>query len=152
MSLPVFPDFSSPSAMSGLPVFDPAPSPLTFIAEAEGVVVTACSPDVTQVIVPREVGGVPVVRIGARAFSGHPHLLSVTLPDTVQTIGEAAFRDCAALMTVTAGQALVRVEASAFRNCVNLQDVRFPSRPVAAPDAFAGCYQLEAAREPVTYR
>ena len=155
MSLPIFPELPSLSDLSGLsllPIMDSTPCPLTFFAAAEGVVVTACRPDVTQVIIPGEAGGVPVVRIGARAFAGHPHLLSVSLPDTVQTIGEEAFRGCSALMTVTAGHALTSVEAGAFRDCVNLQEVRFPTRPQAAQDAFAGCYQLEAAREPVTYR
>ena len=149
MSLPIFPEFP---ALGDLPILEPIPTPLTFTSSAEGAVVVSCSPDVTQVVVPREAGGVPVVRIGTGAFRNHPHLLTVSLPDTLQIISEDAFRGCTALMTVTAGEKLARVDSGAFRDCVSLQEVRFPSRPLAALDAFAGCYQLEAAREPVTYR
>lgn len=135
-----------------LPVPESAPSALDFSAKAEGAVITGCRPDVTRVTVPEAVDGMPVVGVAEDAFRGHPHLLCVTLPDSVQTIGQGAFRDCPALMRVSAGSGLAEVAAQAFHGCVSLQEVHFPSRPLAAQDAFAACYQLEAAREPVIYR
>lgn len=135
-----------------LPILESTPTELTFAVNAEGAVVTGCSEQVTQVTVPASYSGVPVVRIGSQAFMQHPHLLSITLPDSVRTIGEAAFMGCPALTSVRAGTGLEQVQPHAFFNCVNLQQVDFPSRPVAALTSFAGCYQLEAAREGVTYR
>ncbi|MBQ2953434.1 MAG: leucine-rich repeat domain-containing protein [Clostridia bacterium] len=117
----------------------------------EGAVILSCTKNVTHVNIPAAINGKSVIRIGSEAFMLHPHLLSVTLPDTVRTIGDAAFMGCFALMSVHAGKGLEAVEAGAFGDCVNLQEVDFPSRPRASLSAFAGCYQLEAAREPVLY-
>lgn len=135
-----------------LPILETTPTELEFAASATGAVVTGCSPNVTQVVVPSHYAGVRVTGVGSDAFRSHPHLLSVTLPDTVETIGEGAFMDCRSLMTVRGGRGLKQVQACAFFNCVNLQHVDFPTQPQAALTAFAGCYQLEAAGEPVTYR
>ena len=124
---------------------------LTVSFQNEGAIILSCSPQVTQLTIPAIINSAPVVRIGAQAFMKHPHLLSITLPDTVRTIGFAAFLECPVLMSVHAGKGLEKVESQAFSDCVNLQEVDFPSRPKAALNAFAGCYQLEAAREPVVY-
>ncbi len=138
--------------LSELPMMGTGSAGLIFAVTAEGAVVTGCSPDVTQVVIPACHDGTPVVCIGPEAFLRHPHLLSVTLPDTVRVIGEGAFMGCRTLMRVLGGRGLERVQSHAFRECVNLQHVDFPSTPDGDLTAFAGCYQLEAANEPVTYR
>ena len=137
---------------SDLPVFGAAPSELTFSSGPEGAVVTGCSRNVTQVSVPASHGGVPVIAIGEGAFREHPYLLSVTLPDSVRRIGESAFMDCHSLMHVLGGAGIAQVGPYAFYQCVNLRTVELPGRPEAARTSFAGCYQLGAANEPVTYR
>lgn len=130
---------------------DPAAGMLTVSFQPQGAVILGCSPQVTQVNIPALINGAPVVRIGSEAFMKHPHLLSITLPDTVRSIGFAAFLECPVLRSIRAGKGLETVEAHAFSDCVNLLEVDFPSRPRASLTSFSGCYQLEAAHEPVTY-
>lgn len=137
---------SNPSA-PGVPAAD-----LVFSVGPDGAIVTGCSHQLTQAVIPSEHDGMPVTGVGPEAFRNHPYLLSVTLPATVRVIGESAFMDCHALLSVLGGAGVELVEPYAFYQCVNLRTVQLPGRPAASRTSFAGCYQLEAAGEPVTYR
>lgn len=69
-----------------------------------------------DVAVPLELGGVPVVGIGSRAFSGCNKLTSIVLPKDVESI-----------------------EDFAFENCTNLTAVKFMGpQPSANPNIYAG--------------
>ncbi len=47
-----------------------------------------------DVTIPATINGLPVTRIGPRAFYGCSNLTSVTIPDSVTCIGEEAFVEC----------------------------------------------------------
>lgn len=138
--------------LTELPILEPAATGLDFSAGPDGAIVTGCSLHLTELIIPAECAGVPVTRIAPGSFRGHPHLLDVTLPDSLAVIGEEAFMDCHALMTVHGGAGLKRLGARAFYQCVALRKLDFPAIPDADVTAFAGCYQLEAANEQASYR
>lgn len=53
-----------------------------------------------EVVVPAEIDGRPVAKIGARAFSDRRSLTEVVLPPNLKEIGSSAFRGCSALSTI----------------------------------------------------
>lgn len=116
--------------------------------------------------IPSELGGGPVIGIGAYAFRNCRSLTSVAIPESVSFIGERAFEFCAELASVEipgaveeigdyafAGSGLEAVAFGngvegigkyAFRFCAGLRDVVLPdSLERIGPRAFEGCAALE---------
>ncbi|MBQ7849625.1 MAG: leucine-rich repeat protein [Clostridia bacterium] len=128
------------------------PQPLTFAVRNGSAVVIGCRAHVTEVTIPAEYNGLPVTSIAPAAFRSHPHLLSVTLPDSLRTVGDDAFADCHTLMSVSAGSGLERLGERAFLRCISLTKLDFRTVPDADITTFAGCYQLQASGEVASYR
>ncbi len=55
----------------------------------------------SELIIPAEIDGSPVVSIPDKAFAGCTQLTYVEIPDSVKTIGEGAFSGCTALKSIT---------------------------------------------------
>jgi hypothetical protein len=97
--------------------------------------------------VPGTINGLPVMRIGDRAFSECTGLSSVTLPDSVTSIGEAAFQDCTSLTSATNLGRVNMIGAGAFSGCASLAAITIPESVTnIGPAAFAGCSSLKAIR------
>ncbi len=58
---------------------------------ADHAEIIRCTADTAEVVIPREIAGVPVTAIGDNAFSGCPGLLGVVIPYTVTDISDTAF-------------------------------------------------------------
>ena len=67
--------------------------------------------------VPEVLGGCRVVEIGDYAFRSCASIVSVVIPEGVETIGEFAFIDCASLSSVKIPQSVARVKKNAFAGC-----------------------------------
>lgn len=99
--------------------------------------------------IPFKVKGVPVTKIGSRAFCGLK-IRSVLIPNSITMINTAAFKDCDELIEVNhyyteskySSKWLI-VSDSAFKNCRRLEDVNF-EREISylGTEAFAGCSNL----------
>ena len=59
-----------------------------------GVEVRKYNGSASSVVIPEQVMGLTVVRIGDSAFEGNTTLTSIDLPDTIQVIGQRAFAGC----------------------------------------------------------
>lgn len=66
--------------------------------------------------VPDNIAGYPVEEIAEGAFSNHPEMMVVELPETVKKIGANAFSGCSNLTFVTLTDSLTDVADSAFNN------------------------------------
>ena len=98
----------------------------------------------TEVAVPSNYKGLPVTVIGFEAFKGCKKLVSVTMPDTVETISENAFYSCESLTTVVLSANLKSIEKGAFFNCGKLENIEIPKSIEYIDDlAFYGCTLLE---------
>ena len=98
---------------------------------------------VGAVTVPSTLGGCPVKRIGASAFSGCDGLTSVTIPDSVESIGDSAFCGCFGLTSVSIGNGVKSIIASAFSGLTNLTSVTIGTGVKSIGDsAFFGCSGL----------
>ena len=62
-----------------------------------------------------------VTSVGTAAFYGHPELISVSLPDTLEYIFPDAFGNCAGLREINLKDTVKIVDESAFYNCLELQ-------------------------------
>lgn len=109
-------------------------------------------------VLPDELGGAPLVQIGAYAFSASSQkavpqgpllvqqagpapaaavplcgafLQSVALPGTVQVLGNGAFYNCRALHTLQLGPAVCAVGSDLFSNCTALRHLVLQADPAA---------------------
>ena len=71
-------------------------------------------------VVPAFFGDLPVTSIGPGAFSGLP-IISVTLPEGVNSIGREAFSGCTRLRSIQLPHSLRAIGASAFLRCSALE-------------------------------
>ena len=59
------------------------------------VTITDCQTDITEAVIPAEIGGLPVTAIGFGVFMDCTSLTSVEIPNTVTSIGNHAMACCA---------------------------------------------------------
>ncbi len=86
-----------------------------------------------------------LTRIGDYAFAYCEALLTVDIPETVETVGKGAFYNCTSLTTCELSEGVVSVGDQAFAGCVALTTVSFPKTLTAIGQyAFANCTALSA--------
>jgi len=99
-------------------------------------------PATAQLMLPSQINGLPVQRIGSRAFY-KGGFETVSVPDSVHAIGAFAFGECTNLICITLPDKVEKVEDFSFLNCVRLERVVLND---AVEDigkmAFAGCERL----------
>ena len=78
-----------------------------------------------NIVIPKKIDGLPVVRIDASAFKYCEYTESVLVPEYVESIGVYAFRSCTALETITLNNKLSFVEEGAFSDCPELKTVYY---------------------------
>ena len=103
----------------------------------------------SELTIPAELDGYPVVAIGYGAFRENDAITSVTLPDSVKTIAEYAFWDCRKLETVNIPVGVTTIGDFAFYRCESLKAVTIPNTVTAIGDyAFQMCWSLESITVP----
>ena len=63
-----------------------------------------------------------VTSVGTAAFYGHPELISVSLPDSLEYIFPHAFGNCVCLREINLKDTVKIVDESAFYNCLELEN------------------------------
>ena len=102
-------------------------SSLKYERSGEGYVVTGIGEVTdTELVIPQEHDGLPVIGIADQAFYGCRTLTRVELSEGMQTIGDLAFKDCASLADVVFPSTLKSIGASAFEDCVRLTSLLLP--------------------------
>lgn len=103
----------------------------------------------TDVVVPSEIDGYPVVRIGTWAFSSRSHVTSVTLPDSITGIGSAAFDGCTSLKSINLPEGLTDLGDQAFNCCSSLESIVIPDGITTIGDwMFQSCTSLRSVTLP----
>lgn len=96
-------------------------------------------------VIPSEIGGVPVTEIGTCAFKGCSELVSVHIPDSMTTIDTMAFAECLRLQTLIISEGVTTIGAAAFGACDSLISVTIPeSVKVIGKSVFISCSNLES--------
>ena len=91
-------------------------------------------------VIPDEIHGKKVTRIGNSAFKDRTELTSVTIPDGVTYIVDCAFFGCTSLETVTIPNSVINICSSAFYNCTSLKEVTIPASVTYIGDEAFGYY------------
>ena len=90
-----------------------------------------------DVMIPSQIGGVSVTKIGKRAFYNCTGLTGVTIPNNITVIDTEAFCDCTSLTSVTIPNSVTSIGIGAFRRCTSLMRVGLPN---PLPRMGAGCF------------
>ncbi len=80
-----------------------------------------------ELTIPDELGGYPVVAIGASAFSKVTNLRSVLMQDNIVSVEKEAFRNIKKLTTVVLSSAIKTIDSAAFAGCVSLKQIEIPA-------------------------
>jgi hypothetical protein len=97
-----------------------------------------------DVVVPGQIAGAVVKRIGNGAFAQRRDLRSITLAATVETIGIQAFLGCTGLNKFTVADGVTVIEAQAFGGCSELEQIALGARVARIDDsAFSQCRTLQ---------
>ena len=84
-----------------------------------------------------------VTEIQKEAFKGCINFVSMTLPNTVETIGESAFKECSGLHTISLGENLKGLGSSAFYDCTSLRSINIPNGVTKLEGStFANCSKM----------
>ena len=114
--------------------------------------------EATELIIPAEHRGKPVVEIANEAFyakniNNPITVTKVTIPDTIRSIGDGAFHSCRNLISVVIPDSVESIGDAAFAECDNLREVKLPSTlEIIENDVFALCTSLEAIELPSTLK
>ena len=108
-----------------------------------GIAITGVKSCGAEVVIPSEINGKPVVKIGERAFSECTSLTSIVIPNSVTTIGDRAFAWCSSLTSVTIPNSVTSIGDHAFDLCSGLTSVTIPNSVTTIGDnAFTYCDSL----------
>ena len=91
-------------------------------------------------VIPDEIDGKKVTKIGENAFRDRTELTSVTIPDGVTYIVDCAFFGCTLLETVTIPNSVTDICWRAFYDCVSLKEVTIPASVTNIQDYAFGYY------------
>lgn len=88
--------------------------------------------DDTEIVIPEKMDGITVVGVGANAFSAsvsniNQNIVSITLPDSVNSIGKGAFKGLKNLQTLRIPKNVTVLETDVLSGCTSLQNVTLPA-------------------------
>lgn len=97
----------------------------------------------TDIVIPTQINGYVVTKIGDDAFAKLTTLKSIVFPDTLLEIGARAFQDCTGLTSLVFPNGLLAIGASAFQGCTGISSLSIPSGLQSiGSNAFSGMSKL----------
>ncbi|MBQ2729953.1 MAG: leucine-rich repeat protein [Clostridia bacterium] len=119
--------------------------------DAGEVEVTGYAGNKAVLVIPNTIEGLPVTKIGYRAFYRNEMITHITVPESVKSIGTGAMAMCWYLESVKLSYGLENIGAGAFRNNSFLSEVNIPeSVTYIGENAFYGCSSLKSIHIPAT--
>lgn len=118
---------------------------LTYEVKGFEVHITRCDNGARgELIIPREIDGFPVTKIGDNAFKSCRLLTGVQIPDTVAEIHNAAFVQCTSLLSAMIPETVQSIGDSVFVGCTSLTIVEWPANLTVIPLlTFGSCKGLK---------
>ncbi len=111
---------------------------IEYVIQGKIAVITGCSDEEREIILPETIDGVPVGKIESNSFNEMHNLHRVVFPKTVKVIGGYAFAGCKNLEEVVFSEGLEVIEDWAFISC-NIANVELPdSVKSVGKNAFMG--------------
>ena len=136
-----------PASVFAAPEDDPVYDNFRYSVENEQIELLAyLDKTATEIVVPAEIDGKPVVSCIDSMFIGMNQLKKITFPEGFKTISTVAFENCAALEEVVIPDTLCNLGAGAFYGCTSLKSFKINAggqRNWLLSDVFANCTSLE---------
>ena len=101
-------------------------SDFTYTDNGSDITITGYTGSDTDIIIPSNIIGKPVVEIGDNAFKNNTTLTSVIIPDSVTIIGSSAFYGCTGLTSITIPNSVTSIGNYAFVYCSSLTSITIP--------------------------
>ncbi len=100
-----------------------------------------------NIVIPDTCNGKAVTEIGLNAFYACKSVVSLTIPNTIESIGSNAFKNCSNLKSVifSDNSKLIKLDA-VFNGCSSLEDIDFGKNSaldVIEAQAFIGCSRIK---------
>ncbi len=90
-----------------------------------------------------------VTAIGVNAFIDCKDLVSISIPQSINSIEGGAFQGCASLSVINLPDDLTEISGGTFKNCTNLVSIVLPNKlSRIGYRAFEGCTRLESINLP----
>ena len=121
----------------------------TYTVTDNQATITSYSGDGGEVVIPAEVDGVAVVKVGESCFEGNTSVTSITIPDSVTSIEDYAFYNCTSLPSITIPDSVTSIGFGTFANCTSFTSVTIPDSVTSIGDyAFYYCTSLTSVTIP----
>lgn len=105
---------------------------------------TQGNPLYTDIAIPDEIDGKPVIGIDSNAFSSHSEIRSLTLGKNIVRIGYDSFYGCRAIKKIILPKSLRDIGPGAFSGCSGLTEIVIPKNVVIVDkNAFSECTSLQ---------
>ncbi|MBR4306042.1 MAG: leucine-rich repeat domain-containing protein [Ruminiclostridium sp.] len=109
----------------------------------DSLIITEYTGNAKELVIPSEIGGKNIIRIGESAFSRCESLTSVIIPDGIKYIDAYAFSECYSLRSVTIPASVTSIGQHAFFVCQSLTSVTIREGVTSISDyAFSTCTSL----------
>ena len=114
------------------------------VSENDACTIIGCNEDaIGELIIPNEIYGKSVLKIGNSAFYSCTGLTSVVLPDTLSGIGTYAFHICNGITSIEIPESVQSIGDYAFYFCRSLEEINLPSTlSEIKPGTFSDCSSL----------
>lgn len=113
----------------------------TYSVSSGEITITKYSGTEEVVEIPAEIDGVPVIRIGTRAFQDCTTIKQLTIPYGVAVINTGAFRGCENLEELYYNCSLTSIGTNLFQECTSLKTIYFGENVSSyARNAVNNCY------------
>jgi len=117
---------------------------LKYEIKDDTVTITGCEYGTSgKLVIPANIEGKLVTRIGGVAFDACKNLTSITIPNSVTSIGDYAFTSCSSLTDIAIPDSVTSIGHYAFYDCTSLTSITIPDSVTSIGDyAFSACKNL----------
>lgn len=115
----------------------------SYRGDTGGISITGYTGESSEMIIPNQIDGQPVVSIAKEAFMNNGRIVKAVLPEGLVRIGAAAFQGAKYLEEITLPVSLKSIEQAAFNSCGSLTSIAIPEGVrTVEKDTFLNCKKL----------
>lgn len=101
----------------------------SYVVIAERVVrIEGCAEAGSELSVPEQIEGLPVIAVAAEALGGKPGLRAVHIPEAVEQVGAYVLRGCSGLQLADLACGAESYDPSWLKGCNEVEELRVPER------------------------
>lgn len=117
---------------------------LYYIKSNNKITITGAGASASEIaMIPSEIDGCPVEKIGNDAFYSSTSLKRVVLPNTIKYIGDNAFTFCYNLESINIPSSIIEIGSNAFNSCYKIESVSLPATlQKMGLNVFRDCHNL----------